>query len=115
MGVRTGRRASSQATEKDRIDSDQGLRHLATHRLPARAGGVVVRQGTRRREQAHVAWLGRIEHRPQFRDQGRLMGFQGITQHGKFAWSGFDQAVEEVINLGGIDGEKGKAGMKFLA
>ena len=43
------------------------------------------------------------------------MGFQGITQHGKFAWSGFDQAVEEVINLGGIDGEKGEAGMKFLA
>ena len=43
------------------------------------------------------------------------MWFQGITQHGKFAWSGFDKAVEEVINLGGIDGEQGKAGMKFLA
>ena len=43
------------------------------------------------------------------------MGFQGITQHGKFAWCGLDQAVEEVINLGGIDGEKGEAGMEFLA
>ena len=43
------------------------------------------------------------------------MGFQGIPQHCKFAWSGLDKAVEEVINLGGIDGEKGKAGMKFPA
>ena len=43
------------------------------------------------------------------------MGFQGITQHGKFAWSGSEKAVEEVINLGGIDGEQGKAGMEFLS
>ena len=42
------------------------------------------------------------------------MGFQGITQHGKFARSGFEQAVEEVINLGGIDGQEGKAGMKMF-
>ena len=43
------------------------------------------------------------------------MGFQGIPQHGKFAWSGVEQAVEEVINLGGIDGEEGKAGVELLA
>ena len=42
------------------------------------------------------------------------MGFQGITQHGKFAWCGCKQAVEEVINLGGIDGEKGEAGVQMF-
>ena len=43
------------------------------------------------------------------------MGFQGIPQHGKFAWSGVEKAVEEVINLGGIDGKQGKAGVKMSA
>ena len=42
------------------------------------------------------------------------MGFQGITQDGKFAWSGFEKAVEEVINLGGIDGEEGEAGVQMF-
>ncbi len=42
------------------------------------------------------------------------MGFQGITQHRKFAGSGFEEAVEEVINLGGIDGKKGEAGVELL-
>ena len=42
------------------------------------------------------------------------MGFQGITQHGKFAWSGGKEAVEEVINLGGIDGQEGEAGVELL-
>ena len=42
------------------------------------------------------------------------MGFQGITQDRKFAWSGREKAVEEVINLGGIDGEEGEAGMQMF-
>ena len=42
------------------------------------------------------------------------MGFQGITQHGKFAWSGRNQTVEQVINLGVIDGEQGKPGVELL-
>ena len=36
------------------------------------------------------------------------MGFQGITQHGKFAWGGRKQTFEEVINLGGIDGRRAR-------
>ena len=42
------------------------------------------------------------------------MGFQGITQDRKFAWRGVEKAVEEVINLGGIDGEEGKAGVQMF-
>ncbi len=64
-------------TEKDRIDADQGLRQLAAHRLPARAGGIVVRKSTRRREQAHVARLGSIDDGPELRDQGGTVGVSG--------------------------------------
>ena len=42
------------------------------------------------------------------------VGFQGITQHGKFARCGVEQAVEEVINLGGIDGQQGEAGVQMF-
>ena len=42
------------------------------------------------------------------------MGFQGITEHGKFAGSGDDQALEEVIDWACIDRQKSEAGMKFL-
>ena len=42
------------------------------------------------------------------------MGLQGITQHEKLAWSRSNQTVEEVINLGVIDGEQGKAGVELL-
>ena len=42
------------------------------------------------------------------------MGFQGITQDREFAWSGSEKAVEEVINLGGIDGEEGEAGVEMF-
>ena len=42
------------------------------------------------------------------------MGFQGITQHGKFARCGLEKAIEEVINLGGIDGEEGEAGVQMF-
>ncbi len=70
--------------EKDRIDSDQGLRHPATHRLPAFTGGVVIGQGTRRGEQAHIPWLGRVEDVPELRDQGRTVGLQGIPDHHQF-------------------------------
>ena len=50
------------STEIDRIDTDQGLRHLAPHRLPVRAGGVIIGEGTRCREHAHFARLGGIEN-----------------------------------------------------
>ena len=40
-----------------------------------------------------------------------MVGFQGITQYRKLAWGRFQKAVDQVINLGGVDGEKGKAGM----
>ena len=43
------------------------------------------------------------------------VGLQGITQHGKFARCGFQQAVEEVVNLSGIDGKKGEAGVKMFS
>ena len=42
------------------------------------------------------------------------MGFQGITQDREFAWCGREKTIEEVINLGGIDGEEGEAGVEFL-
>ena len=40
--------------------------------------------------------------------------FRASRRTGKFAWRGGKQTVEEVINLGGIDGEKGKAGMQMF-
>ena len=43
------------------------------------------------------------------------MGLQGITQDWQFAWSGGEKTVEEEIDLSGIDGEKGEAGVEFLA
>ena len=39
---------------------------------------------------------------------------KGVTYHWWFACSGFDEAVEQVINLVGIDRKEGEAGMKFL-
>ncbi len=42
------------------------------------------------------------------------MGLQSIAQHGKFAWRGGEKTVEEIINLGGIDGKKGKAGVEMF-
>jgi hypothetical protein len=38
--------------------------------------------------------------------------FQGITQDRKYVRFGVGEAVEEVNNLRGIDGEEGEAGMK---
>ena len=38
------------------------------------------------------------------------------VEEGEFSFrEPYKKAVEEVINLGGIDGEQGKAGMKFLS
>ena len=43
-----------------------------------------------------------------------MVGFQGITQHGKFAWSGLKKTFEEVVNLGGIDEKEGEAGVQMF-
>jgi hypothetical protein len=43
------------------------------------------------------------------------VGFEGITQNREFMRCGFGEAVEEVINLRGIDGEEGEAGMKSFS
>jgi hypothetical protein len=40
------------------------------------------------------------------------VGLQGITQDRKVARCGGKKAVEEVINLRGIDRQKGEAGVK---
>jgi hypothetical protein len=40
------------------------------------------------------------------------VAFQGITQYGKLSWSSREKATKQVINLRGIDGEEGEAGMK---
>jgi hypothetical protein len=42
------------------------------------------------------------------------VGFQGIAQHREFRGSGCRKAVEEVIDLGGIDGEKSETGVQVL-
>jgi hypothetical protein len=39
------------------------------------------------------------------------VGFQGITKYGKLAWSSREKAIKQVINLSGIDGEKGETGV----
>jgi hypothetical protein len=39
--------------------------------------------------------------------------FQGITQDREFARCGGKKAVEEVIDLRGIDGEEGEAGVEL--
>jgi hypothetical protein len=40
--------------------------------------------------------------------------FQGITQNREFGRCGIGEAVEEVIDLRGIDGQKGEAGVEVF-
>ena len=101
--------------EKDGIDRHQRLSHLAAHCFPPGVIRVVARQGTGGWKQAGIARLRRLQHGPELRSQGGAVGFQGITQDRKFAGCGLEKAVEEVINLGGIDGQEGEAGVELLA
>ena len=64
------------------------------------SGGVVVRQGTRRREQALVVWVGGIENFPEPRDQGGSVGFQSIPDYRQFGRRGVEQAFFEEGKLG---------------
>jgi hypothetical protein len=42
------------------------------------------------------------------------VGFEGITQDRKVARCGLREAVEEVIDLSGIDGQKGETGVQMF-
>ena len=100
--------------EIDGIDRHQCLSHFAAFCFPLGVIWVVACQGAGCREQADIPWLCRLQYGPELGSQAGSVRFEGITQHRKFAGSGLDQAVEEVINLGCIDGEEGKAGVQMF-
>jgi hypothetical protein len=99
-------------TKIDRVDTDQGLRHLAFLRFPARTGGVVIGEGTRCREQAHVARFGRVESGPELRNQPGLVGLEEIPDHRQFAGRGAKETVLEILDLPVIRRQEGEAGLE---
>ena len=112
--ARTGRRASIQGPEQERIDRHQRLSHLAAHGFPPGVIRVVARQGTGGWKQARHRPASPTPARSRASGSGWHDGVSGhhAAREVRSAWR--EQAIEEVINLGGIDRQEGEAGVEMF-